>query len=59
MSKTNKNKLVKAYSKYRTLKKNKLSVLGFFRDFIPEIIFRTTKLEGEPVTRKMVSRLSK
>lgn len=57
MSKTNKNKLVKAYSKYRTRKKNKLSVLGFFRAFMPEIIFRTTKLEGEPVTRRMVSRL--
>jgi hypothetical protein len=58
MTKTSKNKLIKAYSQYRTAKKNKSSVLGFFRDFIPEIIFRTTKLEGEPVTRKMVSRLS-
>lgn len=59
MSKRNKNKLVKAYAKYRTLKKSKLSVLGFFRSLIPEIIYRTTKLEGEPVTRKMVSSLTK
>lgn len=58
MTKTNKNKLVKAYSKYRT-RKNKSSVLGFFRDFIPEIIFRTTKLEGESVTRRMISKLSR
>lgn len=54
MGKENRNKLLKAYSKYRTLKKNK-KVLGFFRALIPEIIFRTTKLEGEPITRKMVS----
>lgn len=57
MSKTNKNKLVKAYTQYRTRKKGKASVLGFFRDFMPEIIFRTTKLEGEPITRKMVSKV--
>lgn len=58
MSKTNKNKLVKAYSKYRTAKK-RTNVLGFFRSLIPEIIYRTTKLEGEPITRKMVSSLNK
>ena len=58
MSKKNKNKLLQAYSKYRTTKKRK-NVLGFFRALIPEIIFRTTKLEGEPVTRKMISRLYK
>jgi len=57
MSKRNKNKLVEAYSKYRTSKRSKSSVLGFFRAFMPEIIFRTTKLEGEPVTRKMISKL--
>lgn len=58
MSKTNKNKLLQAYSKYRTAKKNK-SVLESFRALIPEIIFRTTKLEGEPVTRKMISSILK
>lgn len=58
MSKRNSNKLVKAYSKYRTAKK-RVSVLDFFRAWMPEIIFRTTKLEGEPVTRRMVSSLPK
>ena len=56
MSKRNKTKLVNTYKKYRTAKK-KHNVLGFFRVFMPEIIFRTTKLEGEPITRKMVSAL--
>ena len=51
-------KLVKAYKKYRTAKK-KRSVLDFFRTFMPEIIFRTTKLEGENITRKKVSALFK
>jgi hypothetical protein len=59
MSKRNQKGLMKAYSKYRTTKKTKSSVLGFFRDLMPEIIFRTTKLEGEPVTKKMVSNLFK
>lgn len=58
MSKKNKNKLLQAYSKYRTEKGGK-TVLGSFRALIPEIIFRTTKLEGEPVTRKMVSSVLK
>ena len=59
MSKRNHKGLIRAYSKYRTVKRNKFSVLGFFRAIMPEIIFRTTKLEGEPVTRKMVSNLFK
>lgn len=56
MSNKNRNKLLQAYSKYRT-KKRKSNVLGFFRALIPEIIFRTTKLEGELVTRRMISSL--
>jgi len=59
MSDKNKKRLNTAYSKYRTMKNKKSKVLGFFHAFIPEIIFRTTKLEGEPVTRKMVSALFK
>lgn len=58
MGKKEQTKLVKAYAKYRTAKK-KRNVLAVFRDFMPEIIFRTTKLEGEPITRKMVSALFK
>lgn len=55
MGKRDQARLVKVYKKYRTNKKK--NVLGFFRTFMPEIIFRTTKLEGEKVTRKMVSAL--
>jgi hypothetical protein len=54
MGKREKAKLVTSYKKYRTAK-NKKGVLDFFRVFMPEIIFRTTKLEGEPITRKKVS----
>lgn len=58
MGKREQARLVKAYTKYRTAKK-KPNVLDVFRAFMPEIIFRTTKLEGESVTRKMVSALFK
>lgn len=56
MEKTNKTKLIKAYAKYRMAREKK-DVLDMLRDFMPEIIFRTTKLEGEPVTWKMVATL--
>lgn len=58
MGKNTEKKLKKAYTKYRTTKK-KQNVLEFFRANMAEIIFRTTKLEGEPVTRKMISALFK
>ena len=58
MSKREQTRLVKSYNKYRTTK-NKKGVLDFFRTFMPEIIFRTTKLEGEPITRKKISALFK
>jgi hypothetical protein len=58
MGKRDRTKLVKAYKNYRTAKK-KRNVLGILRAFMPEIIFRTTKLEGERITRKMVSTLFK
>ncbi len=53
MNKRQQETLVKRYKKYRTAKK--INMLEFFRVFMPEIIFRTTKLEGEAVTRKKVS----
>lgn len=59
MTKANKTKLVNAYRKYKSKKTKKATVLSFFRAFIPEIIFRTTKLEGERVSRKMVARIAK
>ena len=58
MSKDNVRKLKQSYFKYRTSKK-KTNVLDFFHALIPEIIFRTTALEGEPVTRRMVSSILK
>ena len=57
MGKREQTTLIKAYNRYRTSKNN--DVLGKFRALMPEIIFRTTKLEGEPVTRKMISSLFK
>ena len=58
MGKRDQTKLVKAYNNYRASKK-KRNVLDIFRANMAEIIFRTTKLEGEPITRKMVSALFK
>lgn len=58
MGKRDRTKLVKAYKSYRTAKK-KRNVLEILRTFMPEIIFRTTKLEGESITRKKVSTLLK
>lgn len=58
MGKGDQAKLVKAYKNYRTAKK-KRNVLDIFRAFMPEIVFRTTRLEGESITRKAVSALFK
>jgi len=46
-------RLKNSYKKYRQVKPSKKKVMDFFRAFMPEIVFRTTKLEGEPVSRKM------
>lgn len=51
---TSSNSLKNNYKKYQKGKNGKKETLGFLRSFMPEMIFRTTKLEGEPVTRKMV-----
>lgn len=48
------NNLKKNYQKYQKRAKGKKTALGFLCSIMPEIVFRTTKLEGEPVTRKMV-----
>ena len=58
MGKREQRQLINAYKKYRTTKK-KINVLDFFRAFMPEIIFRTTKLEGENITRKKITALFK
>ncbi len=59
MNKQEKEELIKLYSQYQKKKNLKKEVLQFSRNFMPEIIFRTTMLEGEPVTRHMVSLLFK
>jgi len=48
---------VKKYKNYMKKKKSKTSLLRAFRLAMPEMIFRTTKLEGESVTRRMVNAL--
>ncbi len=45
------------YTKFRKTKRSKRSLLSLFRTLMPELIFRTTKLEGEKVTRKSVHAL--
>lgn len=48
------SKLKQNYKKYQKKVKGRKTLLDFLHSFMPEIVFRTTKLEGEPVTRKMV-----
>lgn len=52
-------RLQKSYEKFYNGKgkKGRKNLLHFLRFFMPEIIFRTTKLEGEKVTRRMTSSL--
>ena len=52
-------RLTKAYKKYRKDNIGTKGVLGFLRIFMPEMIFRTTRLEGEKVSRRSVSSLFK
>ena len=53
MTKTFKNN----YTKYLQKKTTDKQFFRFFRSIMPEIIVRTTKLEGERVNRKFVSSL--
>lgn len=53
------SRLHKAYSSYQKKKTSKTGLLRRFMLAMPELIFNTTKLEGEPVTRKMVKALFK
>ncbi len=59
MNKQDRTKLIKSYSQYRKKKAGKAGILQFLRSFMPEIIFRTTRLEGESVTRRMITSLFK
>lgn len=51
--------LHKAYIKYKNKKNTKKSLLSGFLSAMPKMILRTTKLEGENVTIKMISSLFK
>lgn len=51
------SRLQRAFSSYQEKKTTKKSLLRAFRLAMPEILFRTTKLEGEPVTKGMVNAL--
>lgn len=53
------DKLTKAYKRYRKTGVGTKGVLSFLRSFMPEMIFRTTKLEGEKITRRSVSSIFK
>lgn len=53
------SRLQKAYSTYKKKKTTKNSLLSRFLVSMPEIVFHTTKLEGERVTRRMVNSLFK
>lgn len=50
-------KLTKAYKKYHKGNVSKKGILGLLRSFMPEMIFRTTRLEGEKVSRRSISSL--
>ncbi|NCQ66073.1 MAG: hypothetical protein GW754_04505 [Candidatus Pacebacteria bacterium] len=54
-----KSSLQKAYSTYKKRKTTKKGLLSAFRISMPEIIIRTTRLEGESITRKMVNSIFK
>lgn len=49
-----KTQLQKNYQKYKSSASKGKTNLSYLRSFMAEIIFRTTKLEGELVTRRMV-----
>lgn len=50
-----KSKIQIKYDKYRKSSTNKKTGSSLLRSFMPEMIFRTTKLEGETITRRMVN----
>ncbi len=52
-----KSKIQLKYDKYRKTKSAKKTGATLLRSFMAEMIFRTTKLEGESVTRRMVNAL--
>jgi len=54
-----KSKIQVKYDQYRKSPRIKKTGTTLLRHFMAEMIFRTTKLEGEPVTRRMVNAIFK
>lgn len=52
-------RLAKSYRKYRKANIGTKSIVHFLRSFMPEMIFRTTRLEGEKISRRVVSSIFK
>jgi len=48
-------KLTKNYKSYLKLKNKKSRLERFFHAFLPEILFRSTKIEHPDITRKTIS----
>lgn len=46
--------LSKLFKKYLSVRSNK-RVKDYLKNFLPEIVYRTMRLEDEPVTRRQVS----
>lgn len=51
-----KNKLIKSFIKYKKENKNS-KIFSLLKVFMPEIVYRTTKLEGEKISRRTVATL--
>lgn len=47
-------RLVKNYQPYLKLKNKKFKLEQFFHAFLPEMVFRSTKIEHPHITRKTV-----
>jgi len=54
--KKKKQKLALLHTQFRK-HAQKRNILSYFKAFMPEMIFRTTKLEGEKVTRSQTQHL--
>lgn len=54
MSKKQQTLLQKMYERYHGYRVTDVSLLKYLKVFIPEIIYRSTKLEGENISRKKI-----
>lgn len=52
-------RVTRSYKKYRKANIDTKKIADFFRSFMPEMIFRTTRLEGEKISRRVVSSIFK